>query len=203
MLLAPLLARLLRLLHVLPVHVQQHQVVALRVAERRLDHLRLLVLRPHERRWDGQHGGDRQHLGHAPVRRRRQQRLRQLRVQRQLRHLLAQRRQLALVAQRAQVVQVLQRAHHGLRRGWVHEVELDEVRDAEFQHRQNHGGNVASHDLGIALFLRVTITPHTHQQLRVEGLLGVQSEALARTRSTRTTRTLSRRRLADGRHKQR
>ena len=77
--------------------------------------------------------------------------------------------------------------------GRVHEVEVDEVVDAELLQLEDDGAEVG------AEYLRVGLLLH----LLPERLLGVEPEALAGLRAAGAARPLLRARLADRRHEQR
>ena len=137
-----------------------------------------------------QHRHNREDLGQAEELWRDEQALGELRFQREVRQGLAQFRDRAVAVQRAQEEERLQRAHERLRGRRRQKVELGEVLHAEAFQREHDGGDVAAQDLGHCLLLRLTPRGCTHRQLRVEGLLRVQAEALARPRSTGTTGAL-------------
>mmetsp|Transcript_23992 Transcript_23992/g.50574 ORF Transcript_23992/g.50574 Transcript_23992/m.50574 type:complete len:318 (-) Transcript_23992:899-1852(-) len=112
----------------------------------------------------------------------------QLRIQRQFCHLSSQIGQISLVVQCAEVIQHFQSPHESFRGGRIHEIEMDEVVDAQFFECQYHIGHFAPQYLGVCRFL----------QIFVEGLLRVESKTLPGTRPTGTSGALSRRGPRDG-----
>mmetsp|Transcript_32112 Transcript_32112/g.68363 ORF Transcript_32112/g.68363 Transcript_32112/m.68363 type:complete len:713 (-) Transcript_32112:7-2145(-) len=175
--------------------VQQRDVVARRVDELRLRLVGCLgaLPRPQEDLGHAHCRHDVHYLLGAAVVGTADQHLRQLGIQGQLGHLPSQVCHVALVVKRAEVVEHLQRAHQRLRRGRIHEVEVHEVVDPELFQSQHHVGHFAPQDFRICCLLQIV----------VEGLFGVQAEALPRAGTSRSACPLSRRGAGDGAHQQR
>mmetsp|Transcript_20473 Transcript_20473/g.61034 ORF Transcript_20473/g.61034 Transcript_20473/m.61034 type:complete len:369 (-) Transcript_20473:525-1631(-) len=150
------------------------------------------LLRPHEDQRHAEHRGDGEDLVRAPVRRRADQHLGELRVQGELGGLIADLCHLAVVVEALQVVEHLESAHERLRRGRVQEVEVDQVVDPQLLQGQHHDAEVGPEDLGVGLL----------RQLRLERLLRVEPETLARLRAAGTPRALRRRGLRHRRNQQ-
>mmetsp|Transcript_2661 Transcript_2661/g.9436 ORF Transcript_2661/g.9436 Transcript_2661/m.9436 type:complete len:429 (+) Transcript_2661:131-1417(+) len=151
---------------------QQREVVALGLEELGLALVgqRLLLLGPVEDVLHREHGHDREHLVGALQGHRRDEDLGQRRLERELCHLAAQRRQEALVVEGAQRVQVLEGGDEGGGRRRVHELEVQQVVDAERLERQHGVGQVGALHLGHRRGVHFV----------AECRLGVQTEALAR-----------------------
>ena len=132
---------------------------------------------------DGEHGAHGENLSRAEVLLRLDESLAELRVERQLGHAPPQLCQLALVVERAQSVELLERADERLGRRRVHEIEVDEVVDAERFEHEHHRAEVGALDLRNRVLV----------QLVGERVGGVHAEALARRHSTGSPRSLSRR----------
>lgn len=66
------------------------------------------------------------------------QHFRELRVQRKLRHDGPQVGKVAVVVERRQVIEQLQGSHQSLRSWGIHEVEMDQIVDAQFLQLKDH-----------------------------------------------------------------
>mmetsp|Transcript_38970 Transcript_38970/g.96642 ORF Transcript_38970/g.96642 Transcript_38970/m.96642 type:complete len:253 (+) Transcript_38970:657-1415(+) len=142
---------------------------------------------------DREHSAHGQHLlGHA-VPTGGDEGLGHLRVERELGHLPAELGQLAAVVERAERVELLERADERLRGRRVHEVEMQQVVDAEALEQQHHVAQVGALDLG----------DHVVLQLVEEGPLGVEPEALARRDAAGASGALVRLRARARRYDQR
>ena len=177
------------------VHVQEGEVVPVDVSESHLRIIRrlLLLARALEDLRGGEQRGDAEDFVGAVALRAVDQHLGQLRVQRELRHDGAELCEVALVVQRAQVVEQLQRAYQRLWGGHVHEVEVDQVVDAQLLQLQHHSAEVGAEDLGVGVVLH----------FRLVCLLRVQTEALTGTSSPGAACSLLGAGLGDGGHEQR
>mmetsp|Transcript_38971 Transcript_38971/g.96648 ORF Transcript_38971/g.96648 Transcript_38971/m.96648 type:complete len:337 (+) Transcript_38971:295-1305(+) len=177
-------------------HVQDRRVVAAGPVEgdARVVRVHRLVLGPVEHGVaDREHSAHGQHLlGHA-VPTGGDEGLGHLRVERELGHLPAELGQLAAVVERAERVELLERADERLRGRRVHEVEMQQVVDAEALEQQHHVAQVGALDLG----------DHVVLQLVEEGPLGVEPEALARRDAAGASGALVRLRARARRYDQR
>mmetsp|Transcript_44092 Transcript_44092/g.95819 ORF Transcript_44092/g.95819 Transcript_44092/m.95819 type:complete len:271 (+) Transcript_44092:242-1054(+) len=172
--------------------VQERQMVTIQVREAVLCIVGFLakLLGSHEDIGHGEHGGNGQNLVAAFEFGRIDQHLCQLGIQGKLRRLVAGIREVAVVIEMVQEVQHLQRSHHRLRRRWIQEIKVHQIVDAQLFQGQHHHAQVGSQDLRICLF----------RELRSEGLLSVQTEALARPRASGAPGALRRRGLGHRRN---
>lgn len=172
------------------VGVEQREVVAVRVGKVRLHLVGALAVvggadKDLRHREEGRDGED---LVGAVELGRRDEHDGKGRVEGELGGQAAERGELAVVVEAGEVVELLEGAHHGLGRGGVHEIKVDEVLDAELLELQDRVGEVGAQDLRVRLL----------NELLLEGLLRVQPEALSRLGTTGTTGTLLGRGLGDG-----
>mmetsp|Transcript_9474 Transcript_9474/g.20872 ORF Transcript_9474/g.20872 Transcript_9474/m.20872 type:complete len:262 (-) Transcript_9474:1130-1915(-) len=152
--------------------VEQAEVVPIHVGELGLRLVRLLLrlLGPQEDHRHTQQRHDGQGLIGAIVLGRRNEHLGKLGIKGQLRHQGTIVSQLPLVVQGANVIQQLQRSHQRLRRRRVHEIKVHQVIHPQLLQRQHHRPQIRSQNLGEGGVLQLTL----------EGLLGVEPEALPR-----------------------
>mmetsp|Transcript_15659 Transcript_15659/g.29714 ORF Transcript_15659/g.29714 Transcript_15659/m.29714 type:complete len:227 (+) Transcript_15659:508-1188(+) len=141
------------------VHIQQCQVVSVNMGKSVFSLVRRLasIWRSHENTRNRKHRCNAEGLIGTVVLRRHEENLGQLWIKRELAHSRPFISEVTIVVQSAKVIQQFERPHEGLRRRWIHEIEMHEIINSKLLQLKYNVRQVGTQNLRIRLFLKLSV----------------------------------------------